>query len=119
MFMILLVSCAVGRRHVMVAADLRDLEGLETALQSADPAIDYQQPTVVLAEVRCKQLLALLRFGMRRKASQKHPQYCQEFHGNSSERPSPEPLLKKEASPAVLGGREFWKCSGSLKWLEL
>ena len=26
----------------------------------------------------------------------------------SSERPSPEPLLKKEASPAVLGGREFW-----------
>ena len=31
--------------------------------------------------------------------------------GNSttgSERPSPEPLLKKEASPAVLGGREFW-----------
>ena len=24
----------------------------------------------------------------------------------SSERPSPEPLLKKEASPAVLGGRE-------------
>ena len=36
-----------------------------------------------------------------------------------SERPSPEPLLKKEASPAVLGGREFWKCSGSLKCLEL
>ena len=24
-----------------------------------------------------------------------------------SERPSPEPLLKKEASPAVLGGKEF------------
>ena len=42
--------------------------------------------------------------------------------GNSmtgSERPSPEPLLKKEASPAVLGGREFWKRSGSLKCLEL
>ena len=42
--------------------------------------------------------------------------------GNSmtdSERPSPEPLLKKEASPAVLGGREFWKCSGSLKCLKL
>ena len=42
--------------------------------------------------------------------------------GNSmtdSERPSPEPLLKKEASPAVLGGREFWKCSGSFKCLEL
>ena len=36
-----------------------------------------------------------------------------------SERPSPEPLLKKEASPAVLGGREFWKRSGSLKCLEL
>ena len=34
----------------------------------------------------------------------KHPQYCWEFHDNSSERPSPEPLLKKEASPAVLGG---------------
>ena len=27
----------------------------------------------------------------------------------SSERPSLEPILKKEASPAVLGGREFWK----------
>ena len=42
--------------------------------------------------------------------------------GNSmtgSERPSPEPLLKKEAPPAVLGGRQFWKCSGSLKCLEL
>ena len=25
-----------------------------------------------------------------------------------SERPSPESLLKKEASPAVQGGREFW-----------
>ena len=36
-----------------------------------------------------------------------------------SERPSPEPLLKKEASPAVLGGREFWKCSGALKCLKL
>ena len=36
-----------------------------------------------------------------------------------SERPSPEPLLKKEASPAVLGGSEFWKCSGSFKCLEL
>ena len=31
-----------------------------------------------------------------------------------SERPSPEPLLTREASPAVLGGREFWKCSGAL-----
>ena len=30
-----------------------------------------------------------------------------------SERPSPEPFLKKEASPAVLGGREFWKRSGT------
>ena len=42
--------------------------------------------------------------------------------GNSmtgSERPSPEPLLKKEASLAVLGGREFLKRSGSLKCLEL
>ena len=35
----------------------------------------------------------------------------------SSERPSPEPLLKKEAPPAVLGGRDFWKSSGSLKCL--
>ena len=33
--------------------------------------------------------------------------------------PSPEPLPKKEAPPAVLGGREFWKCSGILKCLEL
>ena len=41
--------------------------------------------------------------------------------GNSitgSERPSSEPFLKKEASPAVLGGRSFWKGSGSLKCLE-
>ena len=30
-----------------------------------------------------------------------------------------EPLLEKEASPAVLGGREFWKCSGAFKCLEL
>ena len=37
----------------------------------------------------------------------------------SSERPSPEPFLAKEASPALLRGREFWKCSGSLKCLEL
>ena len=37
----------------------------------------------------------------------------------SCERASPEPILKKEASPAVLGGREFWKRSGSLKCLEL
>ena len=42
--------------------------------------------------------------------------------GNSMtgfERPSPEPLLKKEASPAVLGGRKFWKYSGAFKCLEL
>ena len=37
----------------------------------------------------------------------------------SSERPSPEPILTKETSPAVLGGREFWKRSGRLKCLEL
>ena len=37
----------------------------------------------------------------------------------SSERPSPEPLLKKEASPAVLRGRQLWKCSGSFVCLEL
>ena len=37
-----------------------------------------------------------------------------------SETPSPKPLLKKEASPAVRGGGgEFWKCSGSLKCLEV
>ena len=48
--------------------------------------------------------------------------YTPSTAGNSmtgSERPSPEPLLKKEASPAVLGGREFWKCSGRLRCLEL
>ena len=42
--------------------------------------------------------------------------------GNSmtgSERPSLEPLLKKEASPAVLVGRQFWKRSGAFKCLEL
>ena len=42
--------------------------------------------------------------------------------GNSmtnSERPSLEPLLKKEASPVVLGGREFWKWPGAFKCLEL
>ena len=37
----------------------------------------------------------------------------------SSERPSPEPLLKKEAFPAVLRGRELWKCYGGFKCLEL
>ena len=46
--------------------------------------------------------------------SQKYPQY----HDNSSERPSPEPLLKKEASPAVLRGRQVWKFSGGFKCLE-
>ena len=42
--------------------------------------------------------------------------------GNSmtgSERPSPEPLLKKGASPAVLGGETILECSGALKCLEL
>ena len=48
----------------------------------------------------------------------RYPQYCWEFH-DGSEKPSPEPLLKKDASPAVLGGREFWKCSGGLKCLKL
>ena len=51
--------------------------------------------------------------------NQKYPQYCWEFHDNSSERPSPEPLLPKRSVPAVLGGREFWKCSGAFKCLEL
>ena len=37
----------------------------------------------------------------------------------SSERPSPEPLLQKEAFPAVRRGREFWKCTGGLTCLEL
>ena len=50
--------------------------------------------------------------------SQRYPQ-CWEFHDNGSERPSPEPLPKKEASPAVLGTPAFWKCSGSLKCLAL
>ena len=36
----------------------------------------------------------------------------------NSERPSPEPFQKKEASKAVLRGREFWKCSGSLKCVD-
>ena len=35
------------------------------------------------------------------------------------QRPSPEPILTKEAPPAVLGGGDFWKCSESLKCLEL
>ena len=37
----------------------------------------------------------------------------------SSEMPSPERLLEKEASPAVLGGRVFWKRSGAFKCLEI
>ena len=37
----------------------------------------------------------------------------------STERPSPEPLLKKEVSLAILRGREVWKCSGGFKRLEL
>ena len=36
---------------------------------------------------------------------------------SSSERLSP--LLKKEASPAVLRERQFWRCSGGFKCLEL
>ena len=36
----------------------------------------------------------------------------------SSERPSPEPLPKKEVSPAVLRGSEFWRSSGGFKCLE-
>ena len=36
---------------------------------------------------------------------QKYPQYCWNSM-TSSERPSPEPILKKEASPAVLGGEK-------------
>ena len=42
--------------------------------------------------------------------------------GNSmsrSERSSPEPLPKKEASPAVPGGSQFWKYSGGFKCLEV
>ena len=37
----------------------------------------------------------------------------------SSERPSPEPLLEKGASPAVLRGGRILECCGSLKCLEL
>ena len=37
----------------------------------------------------------------------------------SSETPSPEPLLIKEASPPVLGVRELWKCFGAFGCLEL
>ena len=36
---------------------------------------------------------------------------------SSAERPSPEPFLKKEASPAVLRVREFSKCSEGFKCL--
>ena len=36
----------------------------------------------------------------------------------SSERPSPEPLLKKEASPTVLRGENSWECFGGFKCLE-
>ena len=41
------------------------------------------------------------------------------FRHGEGERPSPEPLLKKEESPAVLRRRELGKCSGSLGCLEL
>ena len=50
------------------------------------------------------------------RGNQKCPQCCREFHDNSSERPSSEPLLKKEATPTVLSGREFWKCLEFLGW---
>ena len=36
-----------------------------------------------------------------------------------SERPSPEPLLNKKNVPSRTGGRQFWKCSGASKCLEL
>ena len=42
--------------------------------------------------------------------------------GNSmtvSERPSPEPLLKKRGVCSRTGGREFWKCSGAFECHEL
>ena len=48
---------------------------------------------------------------------QKYPQYCWEFHDQLSEALF-RTISEKEASPAVLRGREFWKCSGSLKYLE-
>ena len=35
---------------------------------------------------------------------QKYPQYCWEFHDNSSERPSPEPILKKRRPQLYWGG---------------
>ena len=37
----------------------------------------------------------------------------------SSERPSLEPVLKKDVSAAVLRGRQFWKCSGGFKCREV
>ena len=44
----------------------------------------------------------------------KYPQYCWEFHDNSSERPSPEPLLTKKRRPQPYWGGEnsgftLWK----------
>ena len=43
-------------------------------------------------------------FGL--QENQKYPQYCWEFHDRLWEA-LPEPLLKKKALPAVLGGRLF------------
>ena len=40
------------------------------------------------------------------------PQYCWEFHDQLWEALS-RTISEKEASPAVLRGREFWKCSGT------
>ena len=44
-----------------------------------------------------------LKKSQRERERERDPQYCLNSM-TGSERPSPEPLLKKEASPAVLGG---------------
>ena len=46
----------------------------------------------------------------------KHPEYCWEFHDHTSERLSPEPILKKEASPSRTEGERILEASNALNY---
>ena len=60
---------------------------------------DIRSPSMPAFEARHSPVLACMKL-----RTQECPQYCWEFHDNSSERASPEPILKREAFPAALGG---------------
>ena len=63
-------------------------------------------------------LLCLCLSFLLRDGSQEYPQYCWEFHDQLWEALSGT-NSEKRGVPSLLGGREFWKRSGSLQCLEL